>query len=191
MKFVGALIATALVGFLAFQNCQKAPNPNDISAPAGEAHPISGKFDLQTEKISEISFIFQEPETVTKKSNSYQIEVNKNLKINLLNGEMDLTSDLDSSSKKLCLTETLLNELNSILKTSQICKAAPITDGRMCTQVMKLPYAVLVTEKENFSLGSATDGCGSNAVDLCAEQKSLLQGFVASLKTRYLGFVCQ
>jgi len=62
--------------------------------------------------------------------------------------------------------------------------------GQICTMVVKLPYAEIVAEKETFSLGGASDGCGSNSFDLCGEQAEVLQGFIASIKANYKSFSC-
>ncbi len=190
-KIVGVILATVAVGFVAFQNCQKAPHPDDISTAAVGVQGSSSKVDLQTQKISDTDFLFQENTKVVKNSVTYDVLVNKNLKVVLPSGQMFLTSDLTSTTEKFCLTETLRNELISILKSSQICKSQSANAGQLCTQALKLPYAIITTEKESFSLGSATDGCGSNSQDLCGEQAGILKGFIASVKTNYRSFVCQ
>lgn len=191
MKILGVVLTTLLAGFVAFQNCQQAPHPNDLdNAAAVDTNAVSKSLDLANEKISDISFSFLENTTVVKPSGSYSVGVNKNLKISLPSGKMVLTSDLDDSSSEYCLTETLTNELVKILKSAKICRTGAAAEGKVCTQVYKLPYATLVTEKATYELGSATDGCGSNSVDLCGESASLLQGFYASLKTNYKSFSC-
>ncbi len=190
MKIVGVILATFAVAFVAFQNCQKAPNANDVASFAVGSQNASEKIDLRSERISEITFNINEIESVVRSSNTYQIAVNKSIKVQLDTGFMSVSSDLDSRINRFCLSETLTSELVAILKDSQVCKAAKTQDGRMCTQAMKTPYAVILTDSGSYSLGSATDGCGSNSIDLCGNQVSILQGFIALIKTKYSSFVC-
>lgn len=188
MKIVGVVVATLLAGFVAFQNCQQVPHPDDLSN-AGD-QKSANKIDLKGHKISEISLLFLENETVSRNSGSYQVQVNKTLKISLPSGTIAVSSDLDNQVVNYCLTETLTNEVIEILKTSQICKNPDPAPGQVCTMALKLPYAEIFTEKETYSLGGASDGCGTNGMDLCGEQAAVLQGFVASVKTNYKSFAC-
>lgn len=190
MKWIGGAVAIVLAGFVAFQNCQQAPHPDDLSSLAKNADANSMKADLQGLKISEVNFLFSETETANRSSGSYQILVNKTLKVFLPSGEIILSSDLDSKTNRYCLTETLTNEILHILKTSQVCKKPDPPAGQICTMAVKLPYAEIITEKETFSLGGASDGCGSNSFDLCGDQAAVLQGFIASVKTNYKSFSC-
>lgn len=191
MKIFGVLLITFILGFVAFQNCYQVPHPDDLSTSGSVGGAgTENSIDLQGQKISDISFVFQENETVDRNSGSYTMLVNKNLKVSLPSGQMFLTSDLDNAGKPYCLTETLTNELITILKSSKVCKQPAPGPGQVCTQVMRLPYAILVTEKETYSLGAATDGCGSNSIDLCGESATVLQGFYASVKASYKSFVC-
>jgi hypothetical protein len=191
MKWMGGAVAIVLAGFLAFQNCQQAPHPGDLSNAGQDSSDGNvTKTDLQGQKISEVHFLFSENESVNRNSGSYQLAVNKTLKIALPSGEVIVSSDLDRQTSRYCLTETLTNEVIHILKTSQVCKKPDPPPGQICTMVVKLPYAEIVAEKETFSLGGASDGCGSNSFDLCGEQAEVLQGFIASIKANYKSFSC-
>jgi len=188
MKIVGVVVITLLAGFVAFQNCQQAPHPEDLSNSAAQSS--ANKTDLRGQKVSEVSFSILENETVTRNSGSYEVAVNKTIKISLPSGQIVVSSDLDSQQNHYCLTETLTNEITQIIKTSQVCKNPEPPAGQLCTMVVKLPYAEIITEKETFSLGGASDGCGSNGFDLCEEQAAVLKGFMATLKTNYKSFAC-
>lgn len=190
MKIIGVIVTTFALGFVAFQNCQKAPTADSVSNAAVDLQNVSSKIDLSAQKITAVSFLFTETETIAKSAKFYQISVNKELTIDLLSGEMLFTSDTAASSTKYCLTETLKDELVSILKAAQICKGGNLSEGKMCAQVMKLPYAVLTAEKDTYPLGSATDGCGSNSMDLCEDQSTSLKAYFASLKSKYTSFTC-
>lgn len=189
MKLVGAIIAILFAGLMAFQNCQQAPHPDDLSNE-NDSQSSTNKIDLKSHKISEVSIIFNENETVPRNSGSYQIQVNKTLKISLPSGQISMISDLDNKVEQYCLTETLTNEVIGILKTSQVCKKPDPPAGQICTMVVKLPYAEITSEKQVFSLGGASDGCGSNSFDLCDDQAIVFQGFVAFVKTNYKSFSC-
>lgn len=186
-----------VTGFLCFQNCQKAPQANDVTANnstdvTGSTNQANTKsVDLAQERLSEISFIFSEVETIKRTSGSYQLSVTKNLKINLSSGAMILTSDSDNSQINYCLSEDLRNELVNLLKNSKVCHAEPASGDRLCTQVMKMPYAILNSESQSYNLGSATDGCGSNGIDLCdSESQKLISGYIANLKSKYKMMSC-
>lgn len=190
VKWIIGVLAVLITGVLAFQNCQQAPHPNELAKTDQNVDGNAVKVDLQGEKISAIHFLFSENEKVFRSSGSYQVDVNKTMKVYLPSGEIDLISDLDSKTQRFCLTETLTNEVLHILKTSQVCKKPDPAPGQVCTMVVKLPYAEIIAEKETFSLGGASDGCGSNSFDLCGDQASLLQGFIASVKANYKSFSC-
>lgn len=190
MKAIGVILATVVFGFVAFQNCQKSPHPNEINS-GYDVDAKAGSIDLRGEKISQVNFSFQEDETVSRSSGDYVVHVNKNLAVSLPSGNVEVTSDLDGASKTYCLTETLTNELIGILKSAQICKnEQKPAEGKVCAQMYKMPYASLITEKETYELGSASDGCGSNSADLCGEHAAILKGFYESVKANYKSFTC-
>lgn len=188
MKIVGVVVITLIAGFVAFQNCQQAPHPDDLSKSAASVN--SSKVDLQGQKVSEVSFNILENEIVARNSGSYEVAVNKTIKISLPSGQIVVSSDLDSQQNHYCLTETLTNEITQIIKMSQVCKNPDPPAGQLCAMVVRLPYAEITTEKETFSLGGASDGCGSNGFDLCEEQAAILKGFMATLKTNYKSYAC-
>lgn len=190
MKAIGVILATVAFGFVAFQNCQQSPHPNEINSDH-DVDAKAGSIDLRGEKISQVSFSFQEDETVTRNSGSYVVHVNKNMVVALPSGHVSVTSDLDNTGKAYCLTETLTNELIGILKSAKICKnEEKPAEGKVCAQVYKMPYASVITEKATYELGSATDGCGSNSADLCGEHAAILKGFYESVKANYKSFTC-
>jgi hypothetical protein len=104
VKIVVALLATVILGFFAFQNCQKAPHADDISNDSNVSSINStNKVDLAGQKISEISFLIQEDETIARASGSYELVVNKTLKINLNTGALTVVSDTNPTPTNLCL----------------------------------------------------------------------------------------
>lgn len=187
MKLTAVIFMTAVLGFFAFQNCQKAPAPDDLS---NNSILSDDQVNLSDLKLKEIDLNIDESQTVVRNSGSYQIIVNKVFKINLETGHILVSSDLDLVQNEFCLTEDLKNELNSILKSSQICKTGESKPGVLCAQAIQPGYAELITEKETYKLGYSSDGCGSNGFDLCGEQKNIIKAYIASVKANYKSFIC-
>ncbi len=193
MKYITAAVASLFVLLFSFQNCQKSPSAEDVTIPAVNISVgnSTAKVDLNQQIINNISFILQDSKVVTQAGNTYQINYFKTLQIDLNTGLLAESSDLDAQVNNYCLTNALKNELLSILKASQICQSGVNSSGnRMCSQMVKMPYAQLQTSTAQFNLGSATDSCDSNLVDLCGDQPSLLKGFIASLKNQYKQLNC-
>jgi hypothetical protein len=187
--FLGGLIV-ALTLLLSFQNCQKPPHPDEINLVSLNAE-LSQKVDLNQEMLDKVSLVFQDSKIVTKAGHSYQVLFSKTLQIDLSSGVILESSDIDSTTAHYCLTEDIKNELVSILKASQICKSGPAQNNQqVCGQSIQLPYAQVLTSRETFDLGSASDTCGNNSVDLCDEQPILLKGFIQSLKAQYKQLTC-
>lgn len=186
LKLVGGLVLGLVIMF-SFQNCAQAPRADDIS---GQTSAFAAKVDLQGEKLNQIDFLIQENESVSRAGRTYSLAVNKNLQVNLITGVMSVVSDLGGPATEFCLTEGLRNELISVLKASQICKKPEAPAGKLCTMVMKLPYAQIRTDVDQFDLGAANDGCGSGGVDLCGAQADMLKGYAAALKARYKSLSC-
>ena len=175
-----------------FQNCQNSSPPNETRSQALNSLSTGAAIDLNQESMTSVNFLMSDSKVVHQAGNSYQINYNKKLQIDLKTGEISVTNDLDSQTDSYCLTESLKNELVTILKSSQICKTQPnLPEGQVCTQALRLAYAQVQTQRENFDLGSATDGCGNNAVDLCGDQPNLLKGYIENIKKQYSQLMCQ
>lgn len=186
-----SILFSALVLLISFQNCQKPPYADEISGRAIKDVGSSEKIDLNQEAVNSINFLIQDSKVVTKAGNSYQIIYKKILQIDLKTGVILESSDLSAETVNYCLTDSLKNELVSILKSSQVCKSQPnLPAGTACTQVMKLPYAQVFTSKDQFDLGSASDGCGHNGIDLCNDLPIVLKGYIENIKNQYQQLAC-
>ena len=188
-KLLGGIVAVLVVVVFCFQNCQKNPTANGMTSISSSQ--AQGKVNLQDENVSQIDFLIQENETVTRVSRTYQLVVNKTLKINLTSGVFQVVSDLGGAAAEYCLTNSLKDELVSLLKSSQICKSEAVSSGQVCAQVVKRPYAQVLTDINQYDLGGASDSCGSNSQDLCGSQASMLQGYLAALKSQYKNLICR
>ena len=191
-RHVLASLVMVFVLLFSFQNCQKTPFPDEINGQNFNS-TNQEKVDLSSESMESINFLIEATDTINHPSgHTYQVKYFKNLQIDLVTGIILESSDLNSNTANYCLTDELREELVHILSASQVCTTQPdIPANTVCTQVMKTPYAQLVTLKQQFDLGSASNGCGSNSVDLCGEQANLLKGYMISLKQQYQQLSCQ
>ncbi|MEK6628084.1 MAG: hypothetical protein AABY53_05620 [Bdellovibrionota bacterium] len=187
MKSIAASsIIAAFILFFSFQNCQPLPGADEVSATG-----VLKRIELNQEDLQSINFIINDSKVVTKAGNTYQLNYNKTLQLDLKTGIILETSDIDSETGRYCLNEILTDEVISILKTSEICQTLPnLPEGTVCSQVVKLPYAQLLTDKEQYDLGAANDGCGSNSIDLCGDQSNLLKAYIENLKKQYQQMSC-
>lgn len=186
---VASVLASVFVLFISFQNCQKPPYPDELNSSNINAY--SNRKDLGIDAVQTIILLVPATQSVIKAGNTYQINYNKLLSINVNTGILTESSDVSATTAQYCLNIALKNELISILKSSQVCTKQPVLPaGTMCSQVLKLPYAQLITANSQYNLGSASDGCGSNSVDLCDEQSVILKGFIEAIKNQYQEMSC-
>lgn len=190
-KTLGFVLALFVLLF-SYQNCQKNQFDGGILTQISNFDENKKLVDLANENISVVRFYLEDTKVIIRSGNSYQINYTKILKINLSNGKISESSDIDDITASYCLTEPLINELNSILKLSQVCQTQPnLPEGMMCTQVVKLPYAQIIIGDKQYDLGSASDGCGNNAVDLCGDQAALLKAYIENFKEQYTQMSCE
>lgn len=194
MKYVIICVVSAVVVTAAFQNCKQMKPGDGVIAtqvPDGASDTV---IDLSDKKILQVNFLIQEKQTINRSSGTYDSIVNKTLEINLDNNRINVVSDneaeLADAQSSLCLTDSLKNELESILQSSKVCNESNKTENQICTQVMRLPYAQIITDQSQIDLGAATDGCGSNSYDLCGEQATVLKGYISNLKNIYKTLTC-
>lgn len=164
------------------------------SAPRGLAliSADSSKIALADEKVNAVDFVVSENQIVSKNGRMISLIYNKTFEIDLATGKILVETDFEPGQKVYCLTDELKTEIESILKVATICKSdsyRPI--DQVCSQVLKKPYAKILTEKNQFELGSATDGCGTGAVDLCGDEPLMLKGFVSHLNNKLATLVCK
>lgn len=192
MKIYWLSGVAGLVILASFQNCQKAPYQDEISSLSKNASGTSSsnKVNLSEQRVDQVQFISKGPQTVTNNGKTYSLVVNTTQQVDLATGKISVSSDASADVQAYCLTDSLKNELLNIVKASSVCKSTAQSSAQACSQVLKLPYARIITSNEQFELGSATDGCGSNAVDLCDDQPSLLKGFAANLNSQLTSLVC-
>ena len=186
MKYIAWTLFAGVAIVFSFQNCKK----NAESADAVYSSSVT-KVDLSQENILKVNLYADDIQTVQKAGNSYQVKYRLALKIDLQSGVLTQTSDLSDQSSTFCLTPALKSQLQSILFLSQICRLhrehPPET---ICTMQYLMPYAEIITAHEQFDLGSASDGCASDSVDLCETQGDTLKQYVVLLKSSYARLSC-
>lgn len=187
-KHLVTAITTLFVLLFSFQNCQKTAFQDEVNSQS----IVSDKVDLKDESVESINFLIEDVQNVVQSGHTYQVKYFKKLQVDLQSGIILETSDINQETDQYCLTANLKDELFNILNSSQVCTTQPeLPPDTMCTQVMKMQYAELITSKQQFNLGSASNGCGSNAIDLCGDSAALLKNFSESLKKEYKNLACQ
>ncbi len=105
-------------------------------------------------------------------------------------GEFHVIDQSAQTDRKYCLSESLKENVTSLLSSSSVCKGGyKVTEGLVCAQALIEGYASIITNRDSFHLGSATDSCGSNSVDLC-EGSDQLKNWFNSVKVGLAGMGC-
>ncbi len=196
MKSFWVCFVSGFVLLFSFQNCQKSPAADEfnvLSSGLVVGASTSNKVILAEQKLKEIEFIVQENQTLLKSGQTFTLIAENAYRINLADGHGMVQSGTGQVQKTFCLTQELKSELNSILQSSSVCldEKKEKSDDQVCLQAIKNPYAKILTDNDHFELGFATDSCGSNSVDLCADQSDLLKGFITHLKLQVSLLTCQ
>lgn len=209
-----------LVGMIvlfSFQNCQKASNQDPsvlVNANPIDSHQSSSnqntnsKLELSQYNISSIEFYYQDKQSVTKNGNTFEALVNKTIQIDFGSNSIKYKSDLDNSNsgstnsdsvnsdstnQNYCLSVDLKNEILNLLNAESVCKssAAGASPNQVCTQAIKPAYAKIISSTDQFSLGSALDGCNKGLVDLCSEASiANLKNISNKIKTNLSQYLC-
>ncbi len=189
MKIYFGFGAIAIVAVLAFQNCNKRPSSIDESA--GQQEALVNRVDMSVADVSKIDFYVPDVQTAGKPGHTYSLKYNKTLSINMITGVITESNDVNSSTRTYCLPEEMKAELVAILEASQVCMWGNTSgSGVMCGMAMQLPYAEVRMGNEIMGLGSATDTCGNNAVNLCDSRDEVLKAFIDKLNANYSSYSC-
>ena len=192
---------TFIAGFIilfSFQNCQQPPHLDEINAISSNGQIISNgnKVTLSDHQIKNLQLFSKVQETIIKNGNRFSMILNRKYDFvfegSILRSEFKVSSENSDLVEILCLTSELKNELQSILASSSICKKTDDTQdpNLICAAVILPAYATLQTEVEAYDLGAATNSCGSNSVDLCDSEASLLKGFTKHLDSQLQNLKC-
>ena len=186
---------TFFLGFgvlFSFQNCQKAPYADEINAISrnGQLVQNPNKVVLAEQRLVQFQLFSKAQQTVFKNGNAFSLVVNRIYEFNFdsagVGKQFAVSSENETRSSNLCLSEQLQSELQNIIAAAAICKKSePISDpNRLCAAVIVPAYASIQTESERFNLGAATDACLTNSVDFCNDEGTLIKGFTKHLDTQ-------
>ncbi len=195
------LWVTFIAGFIilfSFQNCQKPPHLDEINSLSSNGQLINhgSKVVLADHQIKDLQLFSKVQEKIIKNGNTFSMLSNRKYVFTFASSSLDneviVSSDSSELTETRCLTEGLKNELQSLLAASSVCEkpdAAHDTE-KICAAVITPAYANLETESEVYSLGSATDSCGSNSVDLCGSESESLKGYIKNLDNQIQNLKC-
>jgi len=186
MKNIYLILISATVILFGYQNCEKPPYDSTIS------NDSKAFVNLANENIQKISFVSNENTTVQQSSSSYTLVSQKLYTIDFLTGEILKTSDVGMAAIKYCLSSSLLTELRDIINSSQVCKIETIKpSGQVCAAMIQQGYAQIITNRDQINLGSTTDGCGTNKIDLCSGAASdMLKGWFTAVTNQLPQLIC-
>ncbi len=189
---------TFIAGFVilfSFQNCQNPPHMDEISTIAVNGQIVSGgKITLSEHQIKGLQLVSKFQETIVKNGTSFSVISDRRYDFAFdgsnLKKEFIASSELNAASDTFCLNDELKNELQSILVSASICEKSDQDADQLCAAVILPEYASLQTEADSYSLGAATDSCGSNSVDLCGSEPDLLKGYTKHLDSQLQNLKC-
>ncbi|MCC2677617.1 MAG: hypothetical protein K0R29_193 [Pseudobdellovibrio sp.] len=191
MRIIVSLTGLAIVAVFAFQNCNIPPKAGEVAAE-GSQKAQATRIDMVAADISKVSFYMKEAQTMTRSGKSFSVMMRKQLSFDMATGVLTETFEDTKTSRTFCPPDTMKNELGAMLEDSQVCKWGHVSDpGEMCSMALILPYAEVTTGQEMWALGSATDGCGNNAIDLCDSRGDVLKQWAADMNQTYSNYTCK
>lgn len=191
-KLQSIIVFVSLLLF-GYQNCSVsteskwAQNANTVSGTtttfgaSGSSSTIQTVFGQQS-SVQKISFYDRESVSAT---NSKIVSVENRYVIDLNSGQIQLLDADEKFVRHYCLNEKFKTDLANILYGSKVCKTNPqLPEGTVCAEIFKMPYAEVETENDVVPLGSASNSCGSNSIDLCDDQSGVLKNWFKEFKTQ-------
>lgn len=188
-----AFIVAPLLLIFGYQNCQKA----NLDAVRVEDSMISESslnlkvVKLESERVESLQFKSREISQVVHGSNSISLVKILIYDFDIATGEFYIIDEDAQTNVRYCLNENLKNQIIQFLYASSVCKGGQTSSPEvMCTQAIQEGYANLITNREQFRLGYASDGCGNNAIDLCDGAEDLKSWF-AHVRSQLPNLQCQ
>ncbi len=190
------IVAIILLIF-GYQNCARqnlASNSDANSKSSGSiSNDVQQVIPLAGEKLEQVKFLVEEVVMAANGPTTKYTTIQKSMhEVDLSSGIVYITTagQNDLVAVKYCLTPDLLREINGLLYSDSICKSShQLIDGQVCSQVKKPPYALLVTSRETFELGSASDSCGTQQIDLC-HNSGAVKNWFSKIKAQSTSLSC-
>lgn len=166
------LIVVPFLLIFGYQNCQKSsfdPATTNLKNPSESVSTQNEQtIVLANESLQGLQFKASQVSQVVHGSSTVSVVKSLVYSFDLANGEFHVVDQSAQTDLKYCLSESLKSQVTALLSAASVCKGGPkVADGAVCTQAIQEGYANIITNRDEFQLGSASDGCGSNSVDLC------------------------
>jgi hypothetical protein len=189
MKLAFLTAVVFVISFFAFHNYNKNKSKK---SKAYSDYSVTELADLSQKNLLSAVFYADALKTVKKGNSSFQVKHQAILTLNMQSGKIIERNDLDSEERTFCISEESLQSLNNLLMQSKVCKFEKTQSAQVvCAQVIKPAYLDLMLSTENFSLGYASDSCGTSTVDLCDEsQRVQLAALIKDLGQSYSDKTC-
>ena len=187
------LIIAPIILIFGYQNCQKSNFenlPQSVNYVPAD-HQLKQVIPLNQESVVSLQFKSDRVIEVYQAGQKYSVIKSFLYDFNLANGQISVIDQQSETNEKYCLTDLLKKQIDALIEKSSICKSGDQNvAGQVCAQVIKDGYANLITNRDQFKLGSATDSCGSNQIDLC-ENADQLKAWFESLKPQLETMRCK
>lgn len=176
------IIFLVIVLLFSYQNCSHQNfHDKNVSATQSKVEVQS----LSEMQVQQVKFFVEQNSEIQKGSHKLFIKTKKNY---VLDPDSGVLAELDQPTgdlKTYCLSHELLLEVRSIISRASVCRGGPVVDSQVaCAQVILEPYAEIVTANDVIQLGSASDACGSNKVDLCEDHSSDLKQWIEQVRVQ-------
>ena len=188
------LIVVPFLLIFGYQNCQKSsfdPAATNLQNPSESVSSQDEQtISLANESLQELQFKVTKVVQVPHGSTTVSVVKSLLYSFDLSSGEFHVVDQSVQTDLKYCLSESLKSQISTLLSSSSICKGgSKVTDGTVCTQAVQVGYANIITNRDEFHLGSASDSCGSNAVDLC-DGSTQLKAWFSSVQASLSSLNC-
>lgn len=173
------VIAGCLI--LGFQNCsQNGLVQTDLaSSNLSIVAPVPGSMgDSSSEDSASVdSVLIPSPEGV--------------LTVQADSGKISLVDENDQVLEVACLGSQELVELQSYLKSYNLCGKPAVSADTMCAQSYTKGYASLMIGEQKMNLGESFDSCGRGFKDFCGDQAQSFRGLAVYIQKNFHSLSCQ
>ncbi len=174
----GWLVILAGCLILGFQNCSQA-NLSQSDFPSSTTHVVTPSISSGSD-ADESAVI-----------SAVEIPVSGGvLSVDASTGRISLIGQSQQILEESCLPAAEIAELQSYLKTSNICGKS-VDESLQCGQVYTAGYASLVIGDQKMNLGESYDSCGRGFKDICGDQAQSFRGLVAYIQKNFHGLLCE
>lgn len=180
------IVFLVLVLLFSYQNCSRSNFADETSQQLQSPSEGQSLADMQ---VQQLKFFTEQNSEMQKGSYKFYVKTKLNYVLDPDSGVLAEHDESTGDLKTYCLSHELLADVRSILSRSSVCRGGP-SATEACAQVIQEPYAEIVTANDVIQLGSASDACGSNRIDLCEDQSSILRGWIDSVRAQLSQLNC-